>query len=349
MFANRVVMLACLTALPMLTGCNGDSNGGRVAEFVSLIQPANYEYGSVTFDGASTTLAYTGMLLVQPEPQQGYQALGLAAFGEDNQSPILTMSTENGFLPDFKWVFVNLPDAENGYYCDQISSVKTASTLIEGAVVFSASGRNCFGTGENTGFIKDIHMKLTQSMITGGTSQVEIDGERAYLDTEFQLGENLRLSGGLGTRAYNQIFDLVSDHPEVTTIVEGTILGSIHDDINMQTGRLIRKSGLSTHLTSTSDIASGAVDLFCSGNQRTMEEGAMFGVHSWSDSENGIEAADLPADSPLHNAQITYFNEMLGGPIGKDFYFFTIYAAPADDIYLMSRAEIASFGIITEQ
>ncbi|MEW7984944.1 MAG: hypothetical protein ACH255_15685 [Candidatus Thiodiazotropha sp.] len=349
MFANRVVMLACLTALPMLTGCNGDSNGGRVAEFVSLIQPANYEYGSVTFDGASTTLAYTGMLLVQPEPQQGYQALGLAAFGEDNQSPILTMSTENGFLPDFKWVFVNLPDAENGYYCDQISSVKTASTLIEGAVVFSASGRNCFGTGENTGFIKDIHMKLTQSMITGGTSQVEIDGERAYLDTEFQLGENLRLSGGLGTRAYNQIFDLVSDHPEVTTIVEGTILGSIHDDINMQTGRLIRKSGLSTHLTSTSDIASGAVDLFCSGNQRTMEEGAMFGVHSWSDSENGIEAADLPADSPLHNAQITYFNEMLGEPIGKDFYFFTIYAAPADDIYLMSRAEIASFGIITEQ
>ncbi len=349
MFANRVVMLACLTALPMLTGCNGDSNGGRVAEFVSLIQPANYEYGSVTFDGASTTLAYTGMLLVQPEPQQGYQALGLAAFGEDNQSPILTMSTENGFLPDFKWVFVNLPDAENGYYCDQISSVKTASTLIEGAVVFSASGRNCFGTGENTGFIKDIHMKLTQSMITGGTSQVEIDGERAYLDTEFQLGENLRLSGGLGTRAYNQIFDLVSDHPEVTTIVEGTISGSIHDDINMQTGRLIRKSGLSTHLTSTSDIASGAVDLFCSGNQRTMEEGAMFGVHSWSDSENGIEAADLPADSPLHNAQITYFNEMLGEPIGKDFYFFTIYAAPADDIYLMSRAEIASFGIITEQ
>ncbi|MES9906888.1 MAG: hypothetical protein ABW150_00085 [Candidatus Thiodiazotropha sp.] len=349
MFANRVVMLACLTALPMLAGCNGDSNGGRVAEFVSLIQPANYEYGSVTFDGASTTLAYTGLLLVQPEPQQGYQALGLAAFGEDNQSPILTMSTENGFLPDFKWVFVNLPDAENGYYCDQISSVKTASTLIEGAVVFSASGRNCFGTGENTGFIKDIHMKLTQSMITGGTSQVEIDGERAYLDTEFQLGENLRLSGGLGTRAYNQIFDLVSDHPEVTTIVEGTISGSIHDDINMQTGRLIRKSGLSTHLTSTSDIASGAVDLFCSGNQRTMEEGAMFGVHSWSDSENGIEAADLPADSPLHNAQITYFNEMLGEPIGKDFYFFTIYAAPADDIYLMSRAEIESFGIITEQ
>ncbi|MCU7922024.1 MAG: hypothetical protein KZQ88_04935 [Candidatus Thiodiazotropha sp. (ex Dulcina madagascariensis)] len=347
MYAKKTAILVSLSALMMIAGCNSDTDNNRVQEFVSLEQKANYENGSVTVDGVSIALAYTGQLLIQADPQQEYQAFALAAFGEDDQSPILVMSTENGFLPDFQEIAVNLPDAENGYYCDQISSEEVTSTVIKDAVVFSVVGQNCAGSGENAGLTKNVRMKITQSMLTAGTSRIEIVDDKAYLDTEFQLDEDLRLSGGLGTRAYNQVFDLVKNHPEVTIIVEGSISGSIHDDINMQTGRLIRKSGLSTHLLGTSDIASGAVDLFCSGNQRTMEDGAAFGVHSWSDGE-GIEAGSLPVDSPLHNAQIAYFNEMLGEPVGKDFYFFTIHAAPADDIYYMSRSEIESFGILTD-
>ncbi|MCU7890364.1 MAG: hypothetical protein KZQ78_01635 [Candidatus Thiodiazotropha sp. (ex Ustalcina ferruginea)] len=345
---NKVVILLLLLALLMLSGCNKDKSNDRINEFVSLEQMANYENGSVTVDGAIVALAYTGQLLIQPDPQQDYQVFALAAFGEDDRVPLLVMLTEDGFLPDFQEIMVNLPDAVNGYYCDNITSEEMTSSVILDAENYSLVGHNCTGTGDNTGLTKNIRMIITQSMIVAGTSNIEIVGDKAFLDTEFQLGENLRLSGGLGTRTYNQVYDLVKNHPEVMTIVEGDISGSIHDDMNMQTGRLIRKSGLSTHLLSNSDIASGAVDLFCSGNQRTMEDGAVFGVHSWSDTEEGIEAGSLPVDSPLHNAQIVYFNEMLGEPIGKDFYFFTINAAPAGEIYYMSRSEIESFGILTD-
>lgn len=348
MYMNKVVILVLLFALLMLSGCNNDKGNNWVNEFVSLEQMANYENGSVTVDGDTVALAYIGQLLIQPDPQQEYQFFALAAFGEDDQTPLLVMSTEDGFLPDFQEIMVNLPDADNGFYCDDNTGEEMASTVILDAKIYSLVGHDCSGSGENAGLTKDIPIVITQSMVVAGTSTIEIVDEKAYLDTEFQLGENLRLSGGLGTRTYNQVFDLMKNHPQVSTIVEGNISGSIHDDINMQTGRLIRKSGLSTHLLSTSDIASGAVDLFCSGNRRTMEDGAAFGVHSWSDTEEGIEAGSLPVDSPLHNAQIAYFNEMLGEPIGKDFYFFTINAAPADDIYYMSRSEIESFGILTD-
>ena len=161
------------------------------------------------------------------------------------------------------------------------------------------------------------------------------------------LNDQYILRGALGTRTYNQIFDLIVNSPEITTLVEQQISGSNHDEINVQTGRLIRKAGLTIHLESTSNIFSGGVDLFISGKRRTMEEGATVGVHSWADDE--IEGRDLPADSPIHNEHwaIPYANEMLGAPTGKAFYFFAINAAPADGMYDMSRAEMESFNMLT--
>jgi hypothetical protein len=183
-------------------------------------------------------------------------------------------------------------------------------------------------------------------MFVAGTSRLEIKGTKAYLKTDYKINKNLSLvgTGALGTRAYNQIFALIQNHPEVTTIVEGHISGSIHDDINMQTGRLIRKAGLATHLESTSNISSGGVDLFCSGKTRTMEDGAKVGVHSWSG--DGVEAGELPTDSPLHKNQIDYFTEMLGSPDGEDFYFYTINAASAEDIYPMTRSEMIKYKLL---
>jgi hypothetical protein len=184
-------------------------------------------------------------------------------------------------------------------------------------------------------------------MFVAGSSRINVQGKNAYLETDYRLNKHLSVGGGLGTRAYNQIFDLHLNHPEITTIVEKRISGSLHDDINMQTGRLIRKYGLNTHLTSTSDIASGGVDLFCSGKKRSKEAGAKLGVHSWS-SEDVANASDLPESSPLHQNQIDYFTEMLGTPTGKEFYFYTINAAPANQIHQMNEAEIAEYHLLTE-
>ncbi|MEJ8561447.1 hypothetical protein QTO30_09625 [Yoonia sp. GPGPB17] len=73
-----------------------------------------------------------------------------------------------------------------------------------------------------------------------------------------------------------------------------------------------------------------------------MEDGAQLGVHSWSDGTN--EAKDFPRDAPEHDANRTYIEDMLAD---DSFYWFTIYAAPADDIYWMQPDEIAQYGVLT--
>ena len=105
----------------------------------------------------------------------------------------------------------------------------------------------------------------------------------------------------------------------------------------------MRELGLHTKLLATSSIESGGVDLFLAGIERTMVDGAHIGVHSWSD---GIrDAADFPRDSPEHENNRKYIEDMLGR---DDFYWFTIYAAPADGMHAMSHAEIEQYGLLTQ-
>ena len=107
----------------------------------------------------------------------------------------------------------------------------------------------------------------------------------------------------------------------------------------------VRKQGLNTHLTKNSDIESGGTDFFLSGVNRTMEEGALIGIHSWKDAISKAEAKDIPRNSPEHNLNRNYIEEMLGD---DSFYWYTIYAAPADGMYFMNNDEIMKFNIITQ-
>ncbi|OQX30053.1 MAG: hypothetical protein B0D92_00465, partial [Spirochaeta sp. LUC14_002_19_P3] len=136
--------------------------------------------------------------------------------------------------------------------------------------------------------------KLTDSLTGMGNSNLTVEGTQAHL------------SGTLGTKTYAQIQSLIANHPEVDTIVFGHINGSINDEVNMHTGRLIREQGYTTKLLSDSDIASGGVDLFCSGVERIVEQGAKIGVHSWCCVEN-VPAESVPADHPAHQYQLAYF------------------------------------------
>ena len=113
----------------------------------------------------------------------------------------------------------------------------------------------------------------------------------------------------------------------------------------MHTGRLVRAANLATHVPADGDINSGAVDLFTAGAARTAEPGAILGVHAWC-CEGELSAGELPRGSRAHGAQLTYFREMLG-PIGEDFYFFTLDAAPFDDIHPMTPDEMDRFGLLT--
>lgn len=155
--------------------------------------------------------------------------------------------------------------------------------------------------------------------------------------------KNLYMDGIINEKTYDQFVKILNDNPQIKTLVEGDVPGSIDDDTMIKLAYFIRDKGLNTKILSNSDINSGGVDLFLAGVERTMEKGAKIGVHSWSDGEK--DAAEYPVDSPKHEANRKYIETMLGS---DDFYWFTIYAAAADSIHQMTKKEITRYKLLTQ-
>lgn len=157
-----------------------------------------------------------------------------------------------------------------------------------------------------------------------------VDGNRLYLSGDISA---------LTLRHFNQI---IADNPQISTVVELNVPGSIDEEAMIALGYRIRQLGLNTHLTRQSQIYSGGVDVFLAGKRRTIEPGAIIGVHAWAD--NFREATDYPVGAPEHAANRRYIQDMLGS---DGFYWFSIHAAPASGVHIMTPAEIARFGLIT--
>ena len=161
--------------------------------------------------------------------------------------------------------------------------------------------------------------------------------------TQFSVeNDRLYILGTLNSKSLGQFEQIMSKNPRIKTLVLTACDGSIDDETTFKFGREIRQRGLSTYLLHNSVIASGAVDLFLSGVDRTIEQGAKLGVHSWSD--GSIEAKDLPKNHPDHHLNADYINDMLGS---DQFYWFTIYAADADTVAWMSEQEIKLYSLAT--
>ncbi len=155
--------------------------------------------------------------------------------------------------------------------------------------------------------------------------------------------ERLYIAGDLNAATPAKIKRVLTANPGVTTLVLTAMPGSLDDEALFPFASWIRSRGLNTHLTSRSVIASGAVDLFLAGTKRTMEKGAILGVHSWSDGDR--QASDFPRGDDAHRMNADYIAAMLGK---EDFYWFTIFAAPADGMHWMTQAEIDDHGLLTE-
>ena len=158
-----------------------------------------------------------------------------------------------------------------------------------------------------------------------------------------------QMYGVIDNRINTTLSGLLSEQTQVNTIEMIEVPGSMDDEANLQAGRTIYNAGLNTTVLSQSLIASGGVDFFLAGNQRTVESGAMIGVHSWAaEADDGslIQGGDLPKDHPQHQLYIQYYTDInLQDPAG--FYFYTLDAAPAQSIHYMSAEDIARFGIAT--
>ncbi len=156
-------------------------------------------------------------------------------------------------------------------------------------------------------------------------------------------GTQLFVSGEITPRTPASFEAMIEANPQVRTIVLMDMPGSVDEDAVHDLGYFIRETGLNTHLTPQSAIYSGAVDMFVAGNSRTMLCCAELGVHDWADGYG--EGSDYPAEAWEHDANVAYFQTMLGSDA---FYWFTLGAAPSDEIHVLTPAEMARFGILTQ-
>ncbi len=135
---------------------------------------------------------------------------------------------------------------------------------------------------------------------------------------------------------------LLADHKNITTLIMLDVPGSIDDYSNLIASRKVRDASLHTFVPEGGMIASGGTDFFFSGVSRRITPSTQIGVHSWSDGTK--EASEYPVGHEYHQPYIDYYMEMgLTEKESKDFYYFTIYAAPAAGVHWMTAGEIEKY------
>jgi hypothetical protein len=180
--------------------------------------------------------------------------------------------------------------------------------------------------------------------VLAGCVQLEVAYLNATDTIAFEAdGSDLLVNGTLNSRSLAAFEQAMIDNPDVTRLVLLEVLGSVDDEVNLQLGHRVRDLGLDTHVTADSEIHSGGTDLFLAGVERSMEEGAVLGVHSWA--VGNLQGRDVPKSDPEHAAYVRYTKRMLGSDA---FYWFTLEAAPVQETHVMSAAEIAKYGLLTK-
>ena len=161
-------------------------------------------------------------------------------------------------------------------------------------------------------------------------------------------GNTARMTGTIDCTTPAVVQQLLSANPQLTTIVLVNVPGSADDDANLAAARLIRQAGINTHVPAGPGVASGGTDFFLAGVIRTMDAGAVIGVHSWADG-NGSGKAQKDsnpnwATDTAHASFLQYYQEMgLADPSG--FYCYTMDAAPPTGIHDMTVQEKNQWGM----
>ena len=164
-----------------------------------------------------------------------------------------------------------------------------------------------------------------------------------YESASFQVtGDAAVMTGVIDNEIGAKLETLLERHPEVKTIIMRHVEGSVDDEANLKAARMVRERGLNTLIPADGLVASGGTDFFLAGVRRTVEAGAMIGVHSWSGLT--IEGADLPRDHPEHQPYLSYYRAM---GIPTEFYWYTLQAAPGDEMHWMSQDEQRRYRIAT--
>jgi hypothetical protein len=161
--------------------------------------------------------------------------------------------------------------------------------------------------------------------------------------TAFRVaGTRLLMSGVITSATPRQFERIIAANPQITTLVERDVEGSVDDEAMIAMGYRVRALGLNTHLDGDSRVFSGGSQLFLAGVERSMIRGAVIGVHSWRSGRR--DGAQYAQHSPKHAMNRQYVEDMLGNDA---FYWFTLAAAPSGGMYVMREKEIIGYGLLT--
>ncbi|MFT7665566.1 MAG: Ca2+-binding EF-hand superfamily protein [Planctomycetota bacterium] len=152
------------------------------------------------------------------------------------------------------------------------------------------------------------------------------------------------MTGVIGASTPGRVLELLLMHPNVDTIVMENVPGSMDDESNLRAAMMVYRAGLATHVPSGGEVASGGTDFFLAGKVRTAAPDALFGVHSWSGIEG--DGADVPRDDPEHQKYLDFYRSV---SIPAQFYWYTLEAAPADDIHWMTSSELVRYQVLTSK
>jgi hypothetical protein len=130
---------------------------------------------------------------------------------------------------------------------------------------------------------------------------------------------------------------MLHDHPHLATLRFVECPGTYDDRANLALGRLIRAAGMTAHVPAGGSVRSGAVELVLAGASLTIDDGAEFAVHAWLD-EDGYEATDYAAESPMNRRYLSYYREMgMDDAEASSFYAMTNSVPFADARWLTGR------------
>ncbi len=166
---------------------------------------------------------------------------------------------------------------------------------------------------------------------------------------EFHYKENqqekdtIYMKGVIYSNTLKDIKQALSENPSITTLVMEDVPGSIDDEINLVASLEIRKHNINTYIPENGMVASGGTDMFLAGKERAVHSTGKLGVHSWAGMDS--VALDYPKDHKEHEKYLNYYAKM---NIPLDFYWYTLEAAPADDIHWMTSKEMEQYNVATD-
>jgi len=192
--------------------------------------------------------------------------------------------------------------------------------------------------------MKLAHLIVIAAMLIMGVLTFRDISKPYAHDLTFEVqGQSAIVRGGTDSHSHNLLKNFLRENPQVKTLILQNMPGTQDMNTNRRIVLGIRSAGLGTHVPANGRIASGAVDWFISGSPRTIECGAMIGVHSWG-SKTGERGDKTFYDAQLRTQR--YFLNKMG--VDPDFYQFTRAAAGPDEIYWLTVEDMLRYKLITK-